>query len=143
MSAASSAALAQSMLATQRWAVMGDVLNASKPASRIVARLHENKKQVFLVNPRAPSEEDAAKKQPRVHASLAQLLQSQPIDTLDLVINSAEGLKQLEALPADLAPPLNVFIQPGAASDEIRNLCKERGWPVHEGCVLVEMKSKL
>ena len=51
------------------------------------------------------------------------------------------GLKQLTDVPA--ASPLSIFIQPGAGSDEIRNLCKQRKWPVHEGCVLKEMISKL
>lgn len=133
MSVASSAASMKSLL---RWAVMGDVLNAAKPASRIVQRLRDNKKEVHLVNPRAPSDAD-----PKVHASLADLVSSTPIEVVDVVINSSDGLKQLSAVPE--ATKLSVWIQPGAASDEIRQLCKTRQWPVHEGCVLVEMQSKL
>jgi predicted CoA-binding protein len=129
---------AASMLSATRWAVLGDVLNAAKPASRIVARLRANNKTVFLVNPRAPTADNA---QPRVYPSLATLLSSEPIDVLDLVINSTEGLKQLSELPADTK--LQVFIQPGAASNDIKQLCAQRSWPVHEGCVLVELPSHL
>jgi len=130
--------VASSMLSGKRWAVLGDVLNSHKAASRIVQRLRANQKEVYLVNPRTPTAEDAS---PRVYPSLAGLMESQPIDVLDLVINSVEGKKQLEALPE--ATKLQVFIQPGAESPEIKELCAKRGWPVHEGCVLVELPSSL
>ena len=130
--AASAAGSASSMMSLARWAVLGDVLNSSKPASRIVQRLRDNHKEVHLVNPRAPSDSE-----PKVHASLASLVASTRIDVLDLVINSNDGLKQLSAVPENTK--LSVWIQPGAASDEIRQMCKNRSWPVHEGCVLVEM----
>jgi predicted CoA-binding protein len=136
----SSVVASSSMLSATRWAVLGDVLNAAKPASRIVARLRANKKTVFLVNPRAPTTDDD-NAQPRVYPSLATLLSSEPIDVLDLVINSTEGLKQLSELPADTK--LQVFIQPGAASNDIKQLCAQRSWPFHEGCVLVELPSHL
>lgn len=77
------------MLAATRWVVMGDVLNAAKPASRIVRRLLDNNKTVHLVNPRAPS---AAGASPVVHSSLSAVLKDNPVDVVDVVINPAESV---------------------------------------------------
>jgi predicted CoA-binding protein len=81
-----------SMLAATRWVVMGDVLNAAKPASRIVRRLLDNNKTVHLVNPRAPS---AAGASPVVHSSLSAVLKDNPVDVVDVVINPAESVTHM------------------------------------------------
>ena len=65
------------------------------------------------------------------------LLEKEPIDALDLVINPVEGLAQLRNLPKRI-DNLSIVIQPGAGSIEIHSLCAERKWKVFEGCVLVE-----
>jgi predicted CoA-binding protein len=151
-----SSAASSSLLSLSRWCVLGDVLNVAKPASRIVSRLREHGKEVQLVNPRAATvNEDGSPLQaavsvaaatsspaaPVVFPSLTSAFRSSPFAVLDLVINPVEGLKQLSALPP--STPLSVFIQPGAASEEIKQLCKERGWTVQEGCVLIELPSRL
>eukprot|EP00992_Anisonema_acinus_P002760 TRINITY_DN11287_c0_g1_i1.p3 TRINITY_DN11287_c0_g1~~TRINITY_DN11287_c0_g1_i1.p3 ORF type:complete len:134 (+),score=36.87 TRINITY_DN11287_c0_g1_i1:57-458(+) len=119
-----------SLLALRRWAVIGDVLNPSKPASWVVSRLRHHNKEVHLANPRA---EKGALPQ-----SLAEVLTEVPdLEVVDLVVNPREGLRQLRALPPDT--PLHVFVQPGAESAKIREECEARRWPFFEGCVLVEM----
>lgn len=58
------------------------------------------------------------------------------MDVIDLIINPKDELVQMQQA-ADLGIGA-VWIQPGAGSDEIRALCKEKGIAVYEGCVLIE-----
>jgi len=61
----------------------------------------------------------------------------QPIDVVDLIINPRDGLP-LIAQAADLGIKM-VFVQPGAGSEAIEELCVRRGMAVHHGCVLREL----
>ena len=119
----------QAMLKLNNWAVVGDVTNPSKPASRVVSSLKEAGKTVHLVNPRKPE----------LHASVADASTAaeSPIDVVDLCINHIEGLKQV-TMCKELG--INkVFIQPGAESPDILKFCQESGIEVFQGCVMVEL----
>ena len=108
------------------WAVIGDVLNSAKPASRVVSTLQQSGKTVHLINPRD--------KTGQCYAGLSAV--GKPIDVVDLCINHIEGLKQMEQA-AELGIS-KVFIQPGAGSEDILNFCEEKNIEVFLGCVMVE-----
>lgn len=115
------------MIAAQNWAVLGDVLNTKKAASAVVKKLQTCGKTVHCVNPNDQTG--------TLHKDLKSV--GAPIDVIDLIINSSQGL-MLMTEAADLGIK-QVFIQPGAASPEILQLCADRGIEVHQGCVLIEM----
>ena len=108
------------------WAVIGDVLNAKKPASRVVSTLREAGKTVHLINPRDKTGE--------CFAGLSDV--GAPIEVVDLCINHVEGLKQMEQAAA--LGIKKVFIQPGAGSEAILDFCEENNVEVFMGCVMVE-----
>ena len=109
------------------WAVIGDVLNPSKPAARVVAALQGSGKTVHLVNPRDKSG--------TCFAGLSDV--GQAIDVVDLCVNHVEGLKQMRQAAA--LGISRVFIQPGAESADIRAFCEESQIEVFQGCVMVEL----
>jgi predicted CoA-binding protein len=61
----------------------------------------------------------------------------QPIDVVDLVISPSIGPSIIDEMA--VLGIRNVFIQPGAASEEILKKCSELEISVHQGCVLVEL----
>ena len=56
---------------------------------------------------------------------------------MDLVVNPRMGMDVVEQM-GELGIH-NLFVQPGAGSEEIRNRCQALGIALHEGCVLVEL----
>lgn len=148
------------LLEKPRWAVAGDVLNAAKPASRVVASLRGQPvdgRTVALINPRDATGEcyksfaeiGAHRAQQRGPSCLAapppradgprpdSRRADAPIDVLNLCINSHSGLKLIEE--AAEKGVKKCFIQPGAGSAEIEAFCTARGIEVFNGCVMVEL----
>ena len=115
------------MLAVQNWAVIGDVLRQDRPASAVFARLKAAGRTVHGVNPRDKTD--------TLFKSIDAV--GAPIDAINLIINSVVGLEQLQKA-AELGVK-NVFIQPGAESDEILAFCASKGITVRQGCVLREL----
>ena len=114
------------MLAVQNWAVIGDVLRQDRPASAVFARLKAAGRTVHGVNPRDKTD------------TLFKSIEDAPVpDAINLIINSVVGLEQLQKA-AELGVK-NVFIQPGAESDEILAFCASKGITVRQGCVLREL----
>mmetsp|Transcript_55733 Transcript_55733/g.136536 ORF Transcript_55733/g.136536 Transcript_55733/m.136536 type:complete len:113 (+) Transcript_55733:3-341(+) len=111
----------------QRWVVVGDALNEKKPAYRIAQKLRASGKDVAVVNPR----------ENRGRCEVSLLALEGPVDVVDLVISPSLGpsiIAEMKGLGIQ-----NVFIQPGACSQEVLELCAEAGISVHQGCVLVEL----
>lgn len=121
------------MLEQQSWAVIGDVLHPTKPARAVVERLEAIGKTVVLVNPRATAASDP---DGILYRDLRDAGVKTKVDVIDLIINPRDGLEQMKQA-AELEIKA-VWIQPGAGSDAIRALCKEKGISVYEGCVLIE-----
>lgn len=118
---------ASELLSYKNWVVVGDVLNSSKYAYRISNALRDADFNVSGVNPRDSSGE------------VYNTLEAVPykIDVIDLCINPVSGLKVIEA---GISLGINkILIQPGAESDEILSLCKDKGIIAIEGCALVEL----
>ena len=114
------------MLAKRHWVVAGDLQN-NGTARQVKARLEAAGRVVHSVNPFDRSGQQ--------HKSLRAI--GKPIDVIDLIINSYVGLKVVQEA-ADVGVK-QVFIQPGAGSDEIEQYCAAHGLEVHHGCVLREL----
>lgn len=115
----------EAVLRQRTWAVAGDVLNPTKPASRVVERLRASGREVHLLNPRDATGTCAK--------SLADIGR---VDAVNLIIAPAVGVKVVEEMHA-----LGVrflFCQPGADSPSVLARAKALGLVVVRGCVLVE-----
>ncbi|MCM0649198.1 CoA-binding protein [Clostridium swellfunianum] len=120
---------AQELLNYKNWVVVGDVLNQSKYASKILLSLKVSKFNASGVNPRDTTG--------TVHKSLKEV--PYKIDVIDLCINPIAGFKIIqEAYELGIH---KVLIQPGAESSDIIDFCKENGITAVEGCALVELNS--
>lgn len=118
---------AQQLLNHKNWAVVGDVLNSSKYAHRILGSLEEAGFNVVGVNPRDTSG--------KIYKSLAEVPYN--IEVIDLCINSITGAAIMKE--AHESGIKKVLIQPGAESDEILEYCKNNDIIAIEGCALVEL----
>ena len=114
------------MLAKRHWVVAGDTKNNSIARS-VVQRLEGAGKTVHVVHPF-----DATG---TAFKSLGAV--GQPIEVIDLIVNSFAGMKVVEQA-AELGVS-QVFIQPGAGSEQIESFCKSKSIEVHHGCVLREL----
>jgi uncharacterized protein len=114
----------------QNWVVIGDVLNEAKPAARVVSTLREAGKTVHLVNPR----DRTGTCKPTLSAV------EDPVEVVDLIINSRDGIKQVEQMVS--LGIKQIWIQPGAGSEEILALCRANGIEIFQGCVMVEFGSR-
>lgn len=118
---------ASELLNYKNWVVVGDVLNESKYAFRILSSLRDSNFNVEGINPRDTTG--------NVYKTLEEV--KYKIDVIDLCINPIQGLKIIES-----AANLNIYkvlIQPGAESEEILSLCRNKGIIAIEGCALVEL----
>ena len=144
------------MLEARSWLVVGDVLNAAKPAHAIVQHLTRHQRTVYPLNPRIPDAElmrlREQRREARSRAGAAdgsgggremevsnglQGLDGRQVEVLDLCIAPALGLPLLQQAAA--AGIRRVFIQPGAESADILDFCRREGIEAHQGCVLREM----
>lgn len=119
--------MASDLMKLKNWVVVGDILNSSKYAFKILNALKQHSYNAQGVNPRAKDE------------SVYKDLKAVPykIDVIDLCINPVEGIKVIkEAKEIGIS---KVLIQPGAGSQEILKFCKENGIIAIEGCALIEL----
>lgn len=116
------------VLRQRSWAVVGDVLNPNKAASRIVARLESQGRPVALVNPRD--------KTGKCFPSLAAAVQAGAVDAVDLVISPALGVGVVEDMWR--LGIRYLFVQPGADSERVLQRARELGLVVETGCVLIQ-----
>lgn len=117
----------QQLLEYKNWVVVGDVLNSSKYAHRILNTLKEAGYNVQGVNP--SSNDDS------IYKSLKDI--PYKIDVIDLCINPITGLKIVEE--ANNLGINKILIQPGAKSEDILSFCVEKGIIAIEGCALEEL----
>ena len=121
---------ASEFLSLSNWVVVGDVLNDSKYAYKILAALKSNQYKVEGVNPKA--EEGQCYRE----------LKDVPyeIEVLDLCIHPKRGIDIVKAAK-DLGIK-NILIQPGAESEEILSYCSENSLNAIQGCALVELRKQ-
>ena len=152
------------VLRQRSWAVVGDVLNPNKAASRIVDRLESQGRPVALVNPRD--------KTGKCFPSLAAAVQAGAVDAVgapapalaqsgptvcprkrrprrpqppphpsasacaDLVISPALGVGVVEDMWR--LGIRYLFVQPGADSERVLQRARELGLVVETGCVFIQ-----
>lgn len=115
------------MLEELNWVIVGS--HGRNPiCERLFSTLTAGRKVVTRVNPGYPSE--------GVFASLAAV--NKPIDVVNLVVNPQKGKSVVEEMT--LLKIKNLWIQPGAESQEIIDFARKSGINVHLGCVLVEAR---
>lgn len=115
------------LLNYKNWVVVGDVLNGEKYAYKIFNDLKGAAFNVSGVNPRDSSG--------KAYKTLKEV--PYKVDVIDLCINPISGLKIIEeAIELGID---KILIQPGAESEEILSLCKNKGIIAIEGCALVEL----
>lgn len=120
---------ARALLNYENWVVVGDVLNSTKYAYKILSSLKESNFNVSGVNPRDNSG--------NVYKDLKEV--PYKIDVIDLCINPITGLKIVESA---IELGINkILIQPGAESNDILMLCREKGISAIEGCALIELSN--
>ena len=118
---------ANQFLDYKNWVVVGDVLNPSKYAYKILNSLKTEGFNAAGMNPSVENEE--------IYNNLSDIPYN--VEVLDLCINPYKGIKiihEAHELKID-----KVLIQPGAESPEIIDFCKSNGIQVIEGCALVEL----
>lgn len=118
---------AHELMSLKNWVVIGDVLNSSKYAYKILKSLKDAGYNASGINPRDTSGE--------AYKSLQEVPYG--IEVIDLCINPVTGL-QLVKEAKELGIK-NILIQPGAESREILEFCKDNGITAIEGCALVEL----
>eukprot|EP00040_Diaphanoeca_grandis_P023335 m.126880 g.126880 ORF g.126880 m.126880 type:complete len:138 (-) comp29224_c0_seq1:128-541(-) len=111
------------------WAVVGDVNNLTKPASRVVKQLELHGRNVVRVNPRDTSGSCDLSLKKAPHAD------NRTVNAVNLIISPKLGLDIIDDM-ARLGIS-DVFIQPGADSPEVLTRAHELGVRVQQGCVLV------
>ena len=115
----------QQMLELKNWVVVGDVLNESKYAHRILKRLKDRGYEAVGVHPRGGE---------GIYTALKDL--PQVPDMMCLVINPATGLGYLEE--AKEMGIKGAWLQPGADTHQILAKCESLGLEYVQACVLVE-----
>lgn len=120
---------AQDLMNYKNWVVVGDVLNSSKYAYKILHKLKDNGYNVSGVNPKA--------KDGDICKSLKEV--SYKIEVIDLCINPSLGIEI--AKEAKILGIKYILIQPGAESEEILNFCRDNEIIAIEGCALVELNN--
>lgn len=112
----------------KNWVVIGDILNRSKYANRILNDFKIHSYKVSGVHPKGGE---------GIYKTLADV--PYKIEAIDLCINSVNGLNYLKQ-----AKELNikyVLIQPGASSKEILTYCANNDIVAVQGCALIAMQS--
>ncbi len=144
--------MASEMLALQRWAVVGS--HGRNPiASRLVDKLRAFGKDVATVDPKktiipsVSSETTTGATTSTVLAATSTStstadyikLKEVPfsIECVDLVVNPALGIEVVKEMK-ELGIK-NLWIQPGAGSEEIVTFCEVNKINFHHGCVLREL----
>lgn len=120
---------ARDLMEFKDWIVVGDILNTTKYAHKILKSLKKAGFNVVGVNPKSNNIE--------VYRTLQEVPYN--IQVIDLCINPKSGLEIVrEAKKLNIT---KVLIQPGAESEEILAYCKENNIMAIEGCALVELSN--
>lgn len=116
------------MMKMKNWVVIGDVVNESKYAHKIMKALEDKNYITSGVS---------IKDGENVYKTLKEV--PFEIEVIDLCVNPKFGINYLkEAKELGIK---YVLIQPGAESDEIINYCKENNVYAVENCALVQLRN--
>jgi Predicted CoA-binding protein len=113
----------------KNWVVIGDTLNSTKYANKILNALKDNGYKVSGIHPKDDSE--------LIYKSLSQVPYN--IEVIDLCINPKYGIEFIKE--AEILGIKNILIQPGAESSEIIEYSQQNKMNAIEGCALVALSS--
>lgn len=121
--------VARELLNYKNWVVVGDVINQSKYAYRILEKLKSSGFNVVGMHPKKGGEE--------IYKSLKDV--PFQIEVIDLCINPVLGMEILKEAKSLIIN--KILIQPGAESEEILNYCRENNIIAIEDCALVQLSN--
>ena len=117
------------MMEMKNWVVIGDVVNESKYAHKIMKALENENYTIAGVS---------IKNGENVYKSLKEV--TFEIQVIDLCVNPKFGINYIkEAKELGIK---YVLIQPGAESNEIIDYCKENDIYAVENCALIQLRAK-
>ena len=117
------------MMEMKNWVVIGDVVNESKYAHKIMKALENENYKIAGVS---------IKNGENVYKSLKEV--TFEIQVIDLCVNPKFGINYIkEAKELGIK---YVLIQPGAESNEIIDYCKENDIYAVENCALIQLRAK-
>lgn len=116
------------MMNMKNWIVIGDVVNESKYAYKIIRALEEKNYRVSGVS---------IKDGENVYKTLKEV--PFKIEVIDLCVNPKFGINYVKE--AKEYGVKYILIQPGAGSLEILEYCKENGIYAVENCALVQLRN--
>lgn len=117
---------AKEIIKENSWVVIGDVINTSKYAYKILEKFKSKGRVVVGVHPKGGD---------GVYKTLKDV--PYKIEAIDLCINPKLGLDFIKE--ANMLGINKVLIQPGAESQEIVDYCNENNIIAIKGCALVEL----
>lgn len=117
----------EKMLALKRWAVLGATNKLEKYGYKIFKILLDKGYEVYPVNPRINTIDGV-----KVYPTLLEIPET--IDVVDFVVNPKIGEKLIHQV-SQLGIK-NIWLQPGARSEELDRLSEELNLNVVKSCVL-------
>ena len=117
----------EKMLALKRWAILGATNKFEKYGYKIFKILLDKGYEVYPVNPRINTIDGV-----KVYATLLEIPET--IDVVDFVVNPKIGEKLIHHV-SQLGIK-NIWLQPGARSEELDRLSEELNLNVVKSCVL-------
>jgi|SRR6056297_2298049 len=120
----------EKMLSLKKWAVLGATDKREKFGYRIFKILLDKGYDVYPVHPRLKTIDGV-----KVYATLLEIPET--IDVVDFVVNPSIGEKMIHQLAQRGIK--NIWLQPGARSENIDSLAEEYDLNVVKDCVLVAL----
>lgn len=121
------------------WAAVGDVLNPSKPASRVATSIENQGRILYRVSPTIDVNEASPKK--RLYKKFIDIPSDVQIDAVNLCVNYRIGLGVLDEMKK--RGIRYCFMQPGADHADIIEKAEELGIVYQRGCMIVEPLGEL
>ena len=119
------------------WAVVGDVLDSSKPASRVVASIEGQDRVLYRVSPTLDANDSSTNAKKRLYKKFAEIPSDNvTIDAVNLCVNYRIGMGVLDEMKK--RGIRYCFMQPGADHEEIVQKAEELGLVYQRGCMIVE-----
>lgn len=121
----------EKMLSLKRWAVLGATDKRDKYGYKIFEILRKNGYDVYPVNPRIKTIEGV-----KVYPNILEIPET--IDVVDFVVNPTIGERLIHQVSQKGIK--NIWLQPGARSEEMDRLAEELDLNTVKDCVLAALK---
>lgn len=116
------------------WAIVGDCLDPSKPASRVASSIKDQGRVLSCISPTLDAKDASSAR--RQYKKFSDVPADAKIDAVNLCVNWRVGLAVLDEMEA--RGVRYCFMQPGADRDEVVKRAEELGIVYQRGCMIVE-----